>query len=787
MVLLFRNEKLRPVLLVMIAAAWLMLASCSNPSDPGGGGDPTTLSLTIADASVVEGNAGTCNLEFTVTISTAPAAGTDVTVDWATTDGTATTADNDYATSSGTLTFSNSSPLTQQVAVTVNCDLVEEPDETVVVTLSNAANADIGDATATGTITNDDTAVTGGTMMVDPTAPGTKDGQTWATAYHTIQEAMDASNATGGGEVWVAAGTYTSGSVDLTVPVVAMKADVSLYGGFEGYAGGTGAMETDRSQRDHEANPTILDGEDTMLNVVFSQSAGNSRLDGFTVTRGNDDGDEGGGMYLGSHPATVANCLFLANHAERGGGLYIAAHSITVTNCEFEGNTAKYGAGMYNYRSYPQVTDCQFTDNVADQAGGGMYNTNRAATDDGPVLLGCTFTGNIAGSNGGGGMYSKGTSPHLTSCTFAENSAGMGGGMYNKENMPTLTTCPFSRNNGGIEGGGMHNHSASPELTNCVFAHNEAGRGGGMYNYSFSSPVLTGCDFTGNISTSNNVNTGGGGMINTLGCAPVLTDCTFAANSAVRQGGGMHNYSSSPTLVDCFFSLNTADHRGGGLHNDNNSSPVLENCRFSNNRATSGGGGMSNYRNAHPRMSGCLFVSYRAHIGGGMFNTDDSDPVLANCLFTRNKAWNAGGALRNEDGSPMLINCILYGDSTGCLYPELGNDVYSHPRFSGCNIQSCGGSDAWMVSTGTDDGGNIDEEPLWLDEGANNFELQAGSPCIDAGNNIDIYDLDDDDDITELLPLLLDYYGNPRFVDDPATVDTGSGIAPIIDMGVHEF
>ncbi|MFH1845366.1 MAG: right-handed parallel beta-helix repeat-containing protein, partial [bacterium] len=201
--------------------------------------------------------------------------------------------------------------------------------------------------------------------------------------------------------------------------------------------------------------------------------------------------------------------------------------------------------------------------------------------------------------------------------------------------------------------------------------------------------------------------------------------------------------------------------QAGGLHNDNYSSPILENCRFSNNRATSG--------------------------GGGMLNTDDSDPVLANCLFTRNKAWNAGGALRNEDGSPKLINCILYGESTGCLYPELGNDVYSHPQFSCCNIMSCGGSDAWMISTGTDDGGNIDEDPLWLDEGANNFQLLAGSPCIDAGNNIDIYDLDGDADITELLPVSLDYYDNPRFADDPATSDTGNGTAPIIDMGVHEF
>jgi hypothetical protein len=49
----------------------------------------------------------------------------------------------------------------------------------------------------------------------------------------------------------------------------------------------------------------------------------------------------------------------------------------------------------------------------------------------------------------------------------------------------------------------------------------------------------------------------------------------------------------------------------------------------------------------------------------------------------------------------------------------------------------------------------------------------------------DTWDLDDDGDTTEPLPIDID--GDPRFIDDPATADTGNGTAPIVDMGAYEF
>src|SRR6185295_14876694 len=56
--------------------------------------DDAQPSISINDVTVVEGNNGTTNAVFTVTLSN-PSAST-VTVDYATSDGSATTADNDY-------------------------------------------------------------------------------------------------------------------------------------------------------------------------------------------------------------------------------------------------------------------------------------------------------------------------------------------------------------------------------------------------------------------------------------------------------------------------------------------------------------------------------------------------------------------------------------------------------------------------------------------------------------------------------------------------------------------
>ena len=121
--------------------------------------DDGSPSLSISSPSVSEGNSGSKNLEFTVSLS--PASGQAVTVKYADAGTGTATAGTDYAAlPSGTLTFA-AGDTSKTITVSVTGDTRDEPDETVKLTLSDAANATIGTAAAgTGTITDDDDAPT---------------------------------------------------------------------------------------------------------------------------------------------------------------------------------------------------------------------------------------------------------------------------------------------------------------------------------------------------------------------------------------------------------------------------------------------------------------------------------------------------------------------------------------------------------------------------------------------------------------------------------------------------
>ena len=113
---------------------------------------PTLPTLSIGDSSVVEGNRGSRQMQFTVSRS-GSSEGTG-SVDYRTVAGTAL-AKSDYNAASGTLTF-QPGVRTQTITITVKADRTREPDETFTVELFNAVGASVVDAVATGTILNDD-------------------------------------------------------------------------------------------------------------------------------------------------------------------------------------------------------------------------------------------------------------------------------------------------------------------------------------------------------------------------------------------------------------------------------------------------------------------------------------------------------------------------------------------------------------------------------------------------------------------------------------------------------
>ena len=299
-------------------------------------------------------------------------------------------------------------------------------------------------------------------------------------------------------------------------------------------------------------------------------------------------------------------------------------------------------------------------------------------------------------------------------------------------------------------------------------------------NGETSITILQGFTITGGNANGNTYpHYLGGGMLNN-NSSPTVVDCIFISNSAAG-GGGMDNLRGSPKIINCTFSGNEANH-GGGMRNYSADS-TLVNCRFIGNSVTNGGGGVYNRRASNPIITNCIFSGNTARDGGGMDNHENSDPVITNCTFNGNEATSGEGML-NNNGSPIVTNCIFRDEII---------NFGSSPTFSFSNIQ--GGLPPGSINGG----GIIDADPLYVDPDGpddhpntyadNDYRLQSGSPCIDSGNSYalpaDTADLDGDGDISEELPLDLDFY--LRRVNYQLTPDSGIGGPRVVDMGAYEF
>ena len=174
---------------VVVTLSGAMNATLSSTAASGMGtitddDDPPTVS--VAAASVTEGDSGSTNLTFTATLSAA--SGKQVTVAWAEgTGGTATSGTDYTAISGGTLTFA-AGTTSQTFNVSVTGDVVDESDETVVVTLSSPTNATISATagSATGTITDNDATPTSITLTVNDDSVDEGDGDTTITVTATV-------------------------------------------------------------------------------------------------------------------------------------------------------------------------------------------------------------------------------------------------------------------------------------------------------------------------------------------------------------------------------------------------------------------------------------------------------------------------------------------------------------------------------------------------------------------------------------------------------------------------
>ena len=199
------------------------LSNASNAGIADGSGlgtiqdDDAAPTISIADASVTEGDVSDTTLSFDVTLSVASPG--VVTVDYTTNNGTATVADGDYDAGASTLTF-GAGETSKTIDVTVHGDATYEADEHLTVDLSNASGATIADDSGTGTITNDDAAPTfaiddvslpeGNTGLTSLTFTVTKSGPTGLGS--SVHFATGGGTATAGVDYTVNSGTLSFGA-----------------------------------------------------------------------------------------------------------------------------------------------------------------------------------------------------------------------------------------------------------------------------------------------------------------------------------------------------------------------------------------------------------------------------------------------------------------------------------------------------------------------------------------------------------------------------------------------
>jgi len=299
-----------------------------------------------------------------------------------------------------------------------------------------------------------------------------KDGKSWDAAFTTIQEGVDAAFNAGGGEVWVAEGTYEN-TISTTDTIVKMRDHISLYGGFIGI--GIEGYENIRELRDWEKHKTIIDGEN-IHQCIYNYDIHNASIDGFIISHSYTAMENSSVSLL-----TVENCIFKDNShqgingydeawVDLGGLLYrMPAH---------QGENV-YGSAICNDSSTVTVINCQFYNNFAKGGTGGN---------------GVAYPAGWGGNANGGAIYNdSGTNLQLINCIFAGNKIVGGAPGYSPGG---------SGSSGEVAGSAIYSDwNSFTNLINCIIANNTGNCALYYFGGAYSQFNISNCVIWSNISS----------------------------------------------------------------------------------------------------------------------------------------------------------------------------------------------------------------------------------------------------------------------------------------------
>ena len=232
----------------------------------------------------------------------------------------------------------------------------------------------------------------------------------------------------------------------------------------------------------------------------------------------------------------------------------------------------------------------------------------------------------------------------------------------------------------------------------------------------------------------------------------VTLDSLTFVNGGGAHAGGVSAGSGTTTIRNCLIHHNTAgDGGGGGVFGGG--IVVISQSRILHNSVRIYTGGASGIRVGE----GSLYLSNSVvadngpedaiHLNGTAAITNTT--IANNCIGRDRPGIN----FNPQTGLDLSVtNSILYGNGGGSIHVPNPDDT--HVTYS-------------LLQGGWQGTGNLDIDPLFVDGSNGNYQLQAGSPALDAGTNVGAP--------------LFDLLGRPRPRD--GNLD-GSAVT---DMGAYEW